>query len=572
MTKYSFEELQKIDSNITKKLFSFIKKEIDIELLHDNLGANIHFFHEKNNEILFNTWLSIDYIDNTGKTFIEKFLDKYEKMLRPIEKEILNSKKESFISLFEILGYRGEHIYVRDILQNMEYKLLEPNLTNVLEEGEFIFARLGKILDNYSYIGELNYLPFSVKSAFVEEFLIDYNRNRKSNSSLTIKEYLKKHSMELFKIYNDCILDILEYEEDITSYLYDEIYEFEGYLQNKAHSLTIKKHISNLIEFFEYYLAEEDFTLYDLDKVDFKYFFKEAIRDEFINSQEELNSFLSTFIKYLSFLKNKSSDYKDVYLELLEISNNRFYYMDKLKSNSSPYNLDRSFVDNVALELNEMAISLIIDFDKFILYAIDKKMELTDRNKYIKRKHLIELNSIFEGAITLNKRNLNQEDFPIIHLFYKMSLKLGLFMIDEGYLMLTKKGTNFVRLKDEEKFTIFFDYIWSKEFISELTNINIKSIEIVKKMLVDMVNSISPNNLCSISTLISTFEDYPNFFILYNRFLKYLGLIKINFYPEYNFEVTPLGKLIFKILKSNERRKENSVVSLDSYRAKSKQN
>ena len=568
MEKYDFEELKKIDFNITKKLFSFIKKEVDIDLLNENLNIDLHFFQEENNKALFNTWLSIDYIDNTGKSFIDKFLDRYKDSLKPIERNMLISKNESFVSLFEILGYREEYMFVRDSLQDKEYQLWEPNLANVLDEGEFIFARIGKILGRYSYIGELNYLPFSVKSIFIEEFLIDYNRHRKSNISLTIKEYLKKHSMKLFSIYNDCILNILEYEEDITSYLYNEIYEFEGYLQNKAHSLTIKKHITNLIEFFEYYLAEDDYTLYDVDKMDFKYFFKEAVKDEFIISQEEFNSYLSTFIKYLSFLKNKSTEYKDTYMELLEISNNRFYYMNKLKSNSSPYNLDRNFVNNIALDLNERAVSLIIDFDRFILYAIDKKLELTEKNKYIKRKYLLELNSIFEENMTINRRNLNQVDFPIIHLFYQLSIKLGLMKIDGEYLVLTKKGTNFVRLKDEEKFTILFDFIWSKEFINQVTNINIKSIKIIKKIFVDMINSISPNSYCSLSTIISSFDEYPNFFIHYGKYLKYLGLIRLNLYPQYNFEVTSLGKNVFRILKDNEDRKENSIVSLESYRNK----
>lgn len=568
MEKYDFEELQKIDLNITKKLFSFIKKEVDIDLLNENLNIDLRFFQEENNKILFNTWLSIDYIDNTGKSFIEKFIDRYNDSLKPIERNMLISKNKSFVSLFEILGYRGEYMFVRDSLQNKEYKLWEPNLSNVLDEGEFIFARIGKILGRYSYIGELNYLPFSVKSIFIEEFLIDYNRHIKSNPSLNIEEYLKKHSMKLFSIYNDCILNILEFEEDITSYLYNEVYEFEGFLQNKVHSLTIKKHISNLIEFFEYYLAEDDYTLYDVDKMDFKYFFKEAVRDEFIISQEEFNSYLSTFIKYLSFLKNKSPEYKDTYLELLEISNNRFYYMNKLKSNSSPYDLDRNFVNNITLDLNERAVSLIIDFDRFILYTIDKTIELTEKNKYIKRKHLIELNNIFEESISLNKKNLNQIDFPIIHLFYQISLKLGLMVIDGDCLILTKKGTNFVRLKDEEKFTILFDYIWSKEFINSVTNINIKSIELIKKIFVDTMNSISPNGYCSISTIISSFEDYPNFFIHYSRYLKYLGLIRLNLYPKYNFEVTPLGKTVFKVLRDKEDRKGYSVVSLESYRNK----
>ena len=40
----------------------------------------------------------------------------------------------------------------------------------------------------------------------------------------------------------------------------------------------IKKYVANLIDFFEYYLADEDLTLYDLDQIDFKIFFRGSHR------------------------------------------------------------------------------------------------------------------------------------------------------------------------------------------------------------------------------------------------------------------------------------------------------
>ncbi len=78
--------------------------------------------------------------------------------------------------------------------------------------------------------------------------------------------------MNLYKIYNESILNILEINGDIHSYLFDELEEFEGYLINKESDLKIKKHLSNLVNLFEYNLSERDLTLYNLDELDFEVF------------------------------------------------------------------------------------------------------------------------------------------------------------------------------------------------------------------------------------------------------------------------------------------------------------
>lgn len=567
MLKISYDEMLKLETNATRKLITFVKKEVEIEEILDEVNFAYPFFQDENNRLAFNVWLSIDYINDDGKSFIDRFLDKAPKSLKPVERDILIQKNKSYVSLFEILGYEEDFMLVRDILRNMEYKLWEPNLNSLLNEGEFIFGRVGKILEEFCFIGDINYLPFSAKSKFVEDFLMDFNNARKENPLLKVEEYLKKKSLELFQIYNNCIVDALENNEDITSYLYDEVDEFEGYLQYNTHALIIRKHLSNLIEFFEYYLVEEDLTLYDMDKIDFKHFFKISIEDGFISSQEDFNSYLDTFKKYIRFLNNKTSDYKEVYLELLEISKDRFYYMNKLKALSTPFGLDKGLIHSIGLSLNEKAISLIIDLDKFVLYALDRPIELTAKKKYIKRKYLLELEDLFEEGLSKNIKSPNQEDLPAIHLFYKFSLKLGLMIIDGNHLLITKKGASFIRLKDEEKFGILFNFIWGNNFISDVTDISPKVVDLVKDEFVGMILSSNPNYSYPMSTIVSKFEGFQNFFVDYHKYLEYLGLIKTNFYPQYTFEVSNLGKAVFKYLSEKKiELNHTSIVHLDKYR------
>src|SRR5690606_18959302 len=119
-------------------------------------------------------------------------------------------------------------------------------------------------------------------------------------------------------------------------------------------------------------------------------------------------------------------------------------YMGKLEVPNLPFNIDKRLVDKISL--NEIAITLIINLDKFILYAIDKPLELTAKNNYIKRKHLLEIDDLFDGESLIRKKSPNQKDFPIIHLFYTLSIKLGFMRIEGNYLTITKQGTNFIRL------------------------------------------------------------------------------------------------------------------------------
>ena len=272
MQKLRYIELQKIDIDITNKLINYANSQIDIEELLNELDYVYPYLKDDSSRFTFNIWLSIDYIDKDGKTFLEKFIEEKSSLLTAVEMKILKGKITSYVSIFQILEYKNEYIYVRDVLSNKDYKLLEPHLNDTIDEGEFLFARIGKILDDYGFIGDISYLPSSIKPLFLEELLIDFNNLRKEDPELTMKKYLKIHSLNLYKIYNEYILNILEINGDIHSYLFDELEEFEGYLINKESDLKIKKHLSNLVNLFEYNLSERDLTLYNLDELDFEVF------------------------------------------------------------------------------------------------------------------------------------------------------------------------------------------------------------------------------------------------------------------------------------------------------------
>lgn len=568
MQNLSYKEIQKIEMSATQKLLNFMSKEIQDRNLIEKLEFYYPDFSESKYKLAFNVWLSIDYIDKSGKSFIEKLLEDKSTKLTPEERQILIERNKSSISLYEIQSIDEEYISVFDILKNESYDLWEPELSNVFSIGDYIFARIGDLLGNMTFIGDISYLPPSMRDRFIEEVFIDFNRARLKSPNLTIREYQKKYSMNLYKIYTDCVFEAVELDEDIISILYNEIDEFEAYLQLKDQGSNIKKHLTNLMEFFEFYLADDNLTLYDCDLVDFNLFFQDAIENGFIASQEDLNSYISTFKNLLKFLSYKDESYKETYKEILDISKRRFEFMNELNSTNFPFKIDKGISNAVVEFLNKDSISFLMDYDKFILYVLDKPLELTKKNKYIKRTYLLEINNMLENSIQVSKKTFSQKDFPIIDLFYKFSLSTNLLSIEDNILAITKTGSNYLKLKDEDKYTLFFQYIWSNDFLkanSEMDNINL--IDRLKRNIVDILYSLEVNRKYEISQLMKGFTGSPKLLFKFYEYLQYLGIIHCTLYPNYELSLTYLGKSLIEYLKFlDENKVKCNIIKLESHK------
>lgn len=564
MQNLNYKELQKIEIDITKKLLEYINVNMNMEEMLNNIDFMSDNYSNEAFRLSFNIWLSMDFIDSEGKTFIDSFLEDEGHSLNPIEKQILREKSNSHISLFQILKYENEYMYIRDILNDYEYKLWEPQLNNAINEGEFLFSRIGKILEEYTFIGDIHYVPSSMKPIILEEILKDFNILRKENKSLTIKDYLKNYSLNVYKIYNESIRETIEIEGDIHAYLFDELEEFEGYLLGKDKGSKIQKHLTNLVNIFEYYLSQEDMTLYDLDEIDFKVFFPNAIEDSFISSQDELNSYISTLKTYLSFLNKADDNYDESYQELLDISKNRFYYMNLLNQDSG-FKIDNNLLDKINLSLNDDALTLVMDYEKFLIFLGEKPLELTVKNKYIKRKHLLEINDLLEFTSPILTSAPNQKDFPLIHFFYYVSLNLSLIEINNHEPLLTNKGISFLRLKDEEKYSVLFNYLWSHDFIKEiLEEENTNHCFNKKNQLGNIFSTLKSNNEYYLSNILLEEEDI---FLLYHNYFKYFGLVESSVYNDISFVLTNLGKKVFSYLKTKKSSsKKPEIIILDDYR------
>lgn len=573
MQTINYKKIQKIELSATEKLLDYISTVIGQEDTLEEVEFFYPDFDASKNSIAFNIWLSMDFVTSSGKTFIHKFLEEKSSTLTSKEKEILIEKNKSTISLFEIISIDKDSIQVYDLLQHKSYTLWDPELAPIIHTSDIIFGRVGRLLSYFTFIGDLNYLPTSTKSLFLKQVFIDFNYMRQGFPLLTIEEYLKKHSLNLYSIYTNCMFQAMEMDEDITSSLYNELDEFEAYLELKnTHSTSIRKHITVLIDFFEYYLADQDLTLYDLNQIDLNLFFEKSIQDGFISSPEDLHSYISTLKRYLCFLSNMNSDYKATYKEILEISETRFNFIKQFQFVKAIFQINKSFSNLISNLLNEDAITLLMNLDKFILYIIDQSLELTATNNYIKRKNLFEIINILDIDEFPTKKAPNQEDFPIIHLFFQLAKDLEIVSIKDNKLSITKKATQYLRLRDEEKYTLFFQYIWDNDFIGEIYGEHSKSkLNKLKQDLIHLLSSFTENMNYSVSSVLPSFSGEPEFLFEYYFYLQYLGILTCNLYPNYEIKLTSLGKSIIDFLEQEDKNlSESSIISLDHFKKENK--
>lgn len=565
MSNLDYEKIQTLQENVTKKLINFINDFIKDDRSLDSIEFHYPNFDERKAKLAFNVWLSIDYRTNTGKSFIELMLEEETMQLSNLEKEILIERNKSFVSLFEIEKIDGEFIHAKDILTGKEHTLWEPISSKILNVKDLIFARISKIIDFKGFIGNISFLPRSIKAEFMADIFISYNRARFKDPYLTIDRYLKQYSIDIYRTYTECIYDAIDMglddDDDITSVLYDELDEFEYYLHSSLSRSEIKKHVTNLINLFEHYFIEEEFSLQDISQLDIEKLFSDAIDDGLISSQKELSSYISTLKIYLRYLKNMDPTYKESYEKILEISKNRFLYIDNTRNLKSYFKINRTLSNSIAQTINEKAFDFIMDYEKFLLYLMSTPLELTKQRKNIKRKSLLEYNKIMENRQKIAKKAPNQEDFPILNFFYHFSLSNELCEINGYTMSITKKGAQFLKLTDEEKYSLFIQYILSDEFILNIySDSDINKMKSVRESFLNLFKDLREGTVYKYNSFSFANTSHHGYIIGYLKHLKLMGILEYSYYPTLNFILKPFGKTIFSVIANKDSLHDNGKV------------
>jgi hypothetical protein len=569
MSKLDYETIQFIQETTIKKLIKYVNEALKKDINLDSIEFYYPDFDESKARLAFNVWISTDYITSSGKSFIEMMLDEKSNQLTNLEKKILIERSKTFVSLFEIEKIDGEYIYVKDLLTGDKHALLEPNISAILKPADLIFGRVGKIIEYKGFIGNISFLPHSMKYEFIEKIFVDYSRARFKDPDLTMDRYLKLYSINIYKIYTESIYDAIDKElqdgSDFTIDLYDELDNFEMFLETHLSRSEIKVHVTNLINLFEYYMLENDGSLKDLASMDLDQLFNKAIDDGLITSQKEFSSYVSTLKQYFKYLKTINPKYREAYRNILKVSRNRFLYIYNAQNVNNDFNINKTLSYRISDTINDRSFDFIMDYEKFLLYLISNPLMLTKKRKHINRKTLLELNNIMEIREEVTKKAPNQEDFPLLNLFYNFSLANRLVKIVGYKLAITKRGHVFLRLSDEEKLTLFIQYLLSNKILEFMVSDSDKNLAIhTRNNLLKLLYTLKEGMDYEYSQLDFSSLGPVRYVFSYLKYMELIGLVEFNRYPP-GFTLTHLGKVVFNILqdKNKELDSKGKVIYLN---------
>lgn len=563
MINLSYDEIIDIQESATKKLLDymdrFFKKEDNVK------KVNFYYpdFDEKRTRIAFNVWSSLDYVTNNGKNFIELLLENEGGNLTEFEKQVLIERNKCHITLFQIIEIKGEMIYIEDLILRKKHALWEPDISKIINKSELIFGRVAQVLSHEKFVGDISFMPEFGKDMFLEKVFVDFNCLRGNEPNLTIDEYLKKYSLNLYKIYTECIYELVDFDDEIDEKFSNELEEFGEFLARQGHlsQTTLSKHINNLINIYEYYLYDNDMTLYDLDEVDLNELLKDAVESNIIHSKKDLDSYISTLKKYLAYLKDNDPSYSETYDEIVQIGKNRSSFIEFKNPIAMPISRNKELERATEENLNKKAIAFLNDYEKYLFYIENNRVDTTEANKFVKRKHLIEINNLLSNKIKCKVPN--QIHMPLLHLFYKFSLNYNILGLNNKILVVQPGKDDYFALKENEKLSLFIDYVWNIVPWSKLSN----------EILLDYDQNDKFSILESLSTLKPNIyyncEEINNIYLSDTMlsYFSYMGLLEINKgNGSRQISLSTLGKKVFDTLKTNSIKNSGKVIHMHNWR------
>lgn len=570
MEIFDYEKLRNLQIQAFGNLLNYIEENNDLDKILDSIDVeNLDPDYDPHLMAIY-IWLAFDYIHKDGFSFVEKYIQNNYIYSSSGEIDILKDLSETYNSIYKVLEFDGDYVLVKDILTRDEYRVLEPNMANGVNSGEFIFARIGKVLSKYLFIGDTNFLPDPIKDSLLQSILMNFNSKKNKKYSDNILAYLKNNFLEVYIMYYNSVIDVLDTQEDIhEDEVFYDIEDFYSYLELKnTDSIKIKQHISDLLNFYDLYLEPMDMSLLDIDTLDIREHLIQSLKLRYINTPDELNSTINTLIEYGKFLANMDSKYVGFYSSLLQIGKDRFTLMKYLKNNEG-FNINRDFSKIVFEYMDDQNIDCVNDFSEFLGYMSEKKPILTEKKGELKKITLIDLQEIFKyKSLYRDPKNI-QRHFPVINFLFHLSLNKSLLTTLNNKVFLSNLSTSFVRLLDEDKFTLLFDYLWSDSFV----------LDVLKKDKTDLDKYIfKRSEICSRLSILDSDKNYniveilpcnPNFISNYGYILDFLGIIDLNIEIDSNnnyLSVTELGINVFKYICEKNIKKTSPVLYLDDYR------
>jgi hypothetical protein len=484
--RVSHEKAIKIQESATRKLMDYIYSYIRSEKFKNkNIPFSFEGSSEKDTAITFNVWFSLDYIVDKGKNFTELFLEDCKDKLTENEKEILKERNKTYISLYEVEEIKGKNLVLTDIFTQERKTVYQEKIADMGIYNSIIVGRIGNVLGYNKLIGIIHFISIINKEYLYNTILYDYEVEKNNNPDIRdIKDYLRKFSNRVYYFLNNA-LDEKNEDQLMSIKSENQIKGFSEYLlENNLTEKTVNKHIRNLVNFYYYYLPTTKYSLEDITETIINNFLIDAIFDNYISSKSEISSYITTFKKYGKYLYKTGKINEEEYNKIIGLSSNKNEYFLKLdyldNGFSEEYSINELFSDipeevknrleydnclkNIIEQYNTKEKSSIIDdFQTYMNYILTNKVKVTNINKYIGRKHVIALNELMNNKEENITKSVNQNNIPLLHLFYHFGIYYSLLIVDEkGIYVDEAKLAEYEELETSEKLALFIDYIWNK--------------------------------------------------------------------------------------------------------------
>ncbi len=552
------DKLQELENLATEKLIDYINNDGRASKLFQENYEEYEFLDMERSHIPFNLWLCCDYRDQSGRGFVHRLIET-DRNIPPIQREILLGKAESFVTILEIKDFYEPYAVAFDVLNHTEYRLLEPRVSVILKKGDYLLARVGKVLSSVRMLGEVNFIPRSALPYLLREVIRRYNDTDMTRGDM--KSFLKTNSLFLYESYYHTAYENHEPDEGDMLPIYDEMDEFEEYLSLKSSQEGIERHLSNLIELYEYELADDGASLKDLNKVNLKEMLQDMISEKFITTPLMLSSYFSTLREYLGFLAKNDKTYRRSLAELQSLSQERFRYVKEILRQNRLSQGDPL----LSIRLREIDYkptnTYLDDFDRFLLYVYETPVELTESRRTVKRKDLNGLLRLLEGEYPMFPSRRGSTRMTILDFFSKMGVDLKLLRVKDGQLIVTSRTDEYLSLSREDKLTMHLKCFWKSGFIRGVLGISLADARRIKKAYLQITRA-TTSSMYELLELSEAEEDHAAHFV---RLLNYMGIVDQRGWGE-NFVQTPIGRLARAHFQEWDRPKRDKVIHIKQYK------
>ena len=287
--------------------------------------------------------------------------------------------------------------------------------------------------------------------------------------------------------------------EELQLFWENEIALFGKYLaeEGKLKADTIDKHMDRIQFMTTVYFVPYGIDYKELQGetiVDFLGYF--YISKMLSSSKSDVAAYLSSFKKWVQFLRHTEKISAEQYLDVVRICKHKEFFIERfdrymeadddramqnwLDSNDIEDYLLRQelepsvdtskivpmLVDNKLVELwmnGETEIPMIVSHFRVFLFAVKEAgtVKLTTARKHLPRKFWKELDEKLSWQL-FHKATLNQDNVPLFQFFFYAAQHLGLIAEIKQQCVITHQADGFLAFTGEEQAVILLDALWNK--------------------------------------------------------------------------------------------------------------